>query len=230
MIALILAGGMGKRLKPITDNIPKALVPINGIPIILWQIKYFKKFGVDEFVICTGYKGDKIEEYVESENLGIKVHYSHEKEPLGTGGAIKNAAMFLKKDFFVINGDVITDIVPTSLMLKPFSIATINLKSQYGTLTISDDNITVDGFQEKGAIQDYWMNAGIYHLSQDIINELPEKGNIEDMTFPALAKRGLLSAIKYKNNFWHSIDSHKDIEECEKSMKEKNYNSFITIQ
>lgn len=218
---MILAGGIGKRLKPITETIPKALVPINGAPIISWQIKYFKKFGVDEFVICTGYKGEKIEEYLESEKLTI--HYSHEQEPLGTGGAIKNAAKYLNHtSFFVINGDVITDIDLTHLLSKPFSIATINLKTQYGTLDISDtDNLTVNGFQEKGSIPNYWMNAGIYHLSPDIIEELPDKGNIEEDTFPTLARKRLLTAIKYPNALWHSIDSHKDIEECEKSMKSK---------
>jgi len=64
MKAIILSGGTGKRLKPVTDYVPKSLVPLNNTPIIEWQIKYFKKFGINEFVICTGYKSDQIINYL----------------------------------------------------------------------------------------------------------------------------------------------------------------------
>tara|TARA_B110000467_G_C18192619_1_gene406984 strand:- start:94 stop:798 length:705 start_codon:yes stop_codon:yes gene_type:complete len=231
MKAVILAGGMGKRLKPLTDNIPKVLIPINNIPIIKWQIKYFKKFGVNEFVICTGYRGEQVREYLESErnNLQSKIDYSQEKEQLGTGGAIKNASEFLCEDsFFVINGDVITDIDLTQLKSKQFSIAAVPLRSTFGIMNISQkDNTTVSGFKEKGIIEDLWMNAGIYYLSHDILQELPEKGNIEDAVFPSLAKKGKLSSIKYPDAFCYSIDSHKNIDECSKAMNEKRFNDFI---
>jgi mannose-1-phosphate guanylyltransferase len=229
--AVILAGGMGKRLKPLTDNIPKVLVPINNIPIIKWQIKYFEKFGVDEFVICTGYKGEQVKEYLESEknNIKSKIHYSQETEQLGTGGAIKNASKFLCDDsFFVINGDVITNLDPTQLKSKQYSIASVPLRSAFGTMNISqDDNITVKNFKEKGIIINHWMNAGIYHLSNEILKDLPDKGNIEDTIFPNLAKKGKLSSVKYPDSLWHSIDSHKNIEECSKDMMERRYNDFI---
>ena len=91
MKAIILAGGRGKRLKPITDYVPKPLVPINNIPIIEWQIKYLKKFGVDEVIVCSGYKTKMIENYLTMKDLGIKIKFSVEKFPLGTGGAIKKA-------------------------------------------------------------------------------------------------------------------------------------------
>jgi len=109
--AIILAGGRGKRLKPVTDYIPKPLVPINNIPIIEWQIKYLKKFGVDEVIICTGYKTEMIQNYLDMKNLGIKIKFSIEKLPLGTGGAIKKAGkMISEKSFFVLNGDTITNL------------------------------------------------------------------------------------------------------------------------
>ena len=66
MKALILTGGLGKRLRPITDYVPKPLVPINNVPIIEWQIRYFKKFGIKEFVICSGYKNEQIRNYLEA--------------------------------------------------------------------------------------------------------------------------------------------------------------------
>ena len=111
MKAIILAGGRGKRLKPITDYVPKSLVPIKNITIIEWQIKYLKKYGVNEVIICTGYKTKMIENYLSMKNMDIKIKFSIEKLPLGTGGAIKKAGKMIKdKSFFVINGDVITNI------------------------------------------------------------------------------------------------------------------------
>ena len=92
MKAIILAGGRGKRLRPITDYVPKPLIPINNIPIIEWQIRYLKKFGISEAIICSGYKTEMIENYLENKKLGIKISFSIENKPLGTGGAIKKAA------------------------------------------------------------------------------------------------------------------------------------------
>ena len=94
MKAIILAGGRGKRLKPVTDYVPKPLVPIKNIPIIEWQIRYLKKFGINEVIICTGYKADMIESYLSMKKLGMKIKFSIEKTPLGTGGAIKKAGKY----------------------------------------------------------------------------------------------------------------------------------------
>ena len=112
MKAIILAGGRGKRLRPVTDYIPKPLVPINNVPIIDWQIKYLKKFGINEIIICTGYKTEMIEHFLSvKDNFGIDIKFSIEKFPLGTGGAIKQAGKFInEKSFFVMNGDTITNI------------------------------------------------------------------------------------------------------------------------
>ena len=76
MKAIILAGGRGKRLKPVTDYVPKPLVPIKNIPIIEWQIRYLKKFGINEVIICTGYKADMIESYLSMKKLGLKIKFS----------------------------------------------------------------------------------------------------------------------------------------------------------
>ncbi|HSG74252.1 MAG TPA: nucleotidyltransferase family protein, partial [Nitrosopumilaceae archaeon] len=132
MQAVILAGGRGKRLKPITDYVPKPLVPLNNVPILEWQIRYLKKFGIKEFIICTGYKTDQIENFLKAKNnLGVKIQYSVEKTPLGTGGAIKKIISLIKdKSFLVINGDVITNIDIKKLKLKINSIAAIPLKTK----------------------------------------------------------------------------------------------------
>ncbi len=213
MKAIILSGGRGNRLKPITDYVPKSLVPLNNVPILEWQIKYLKKFGIKDIIISTGYKYDQIENFLKSKNLGARIIFSVEKSPLGTGGAIKKAGKFIKdKSFFVINGDTITNIDLRKLKSKINSIAAIELRTRFGVLVTKKDKVY--GFNEKKEINDLWMNAGIYHLSKDIIKDLPTKGNIENTTFPKYAKKGKLNLVKFKNVKWYSIDSYKDMEEC----------------
>ncbi len=213
MKAIILLGGRGKRLKPITDYVPKPLVPINNVPILEWQIRYLKKFGIKDVILCIGYKHDQIENFLKSKNLGVTITFSVEKSPLGTGGAIKKAGKFIKdKSFFVINGDTITNIDLQKLKSKINSIAAIELRTRFGVLVTKNDKVY--GFNEKKEINDLWMNAGIYYLSKDIIKDLPTKGNIENTTFPKYAKKGKLNIVKFKNVKWYSIDSYKDLEEC----------------
>jgi NDP-sugar pyrophosphorylase family protein len=213
MKAIILAGGRGKRLRPITDYVPKPLVPIKNIPIIEWQLKYLKKFGIDEVIICTGYKQEMIENHLNMKDIGIKIKFSIEKSPLGTGGAIKKAGKMIKdKSFFVINGDTITNIDLKKLATKKNAIAAIELRTKYGILETDNDKII--NFKEKKEISDTWMNAGIYHLEKDVLKELPNKGDIEKTVFPDYAKKGILNISKFKNAKWYSVDSFKDMEEC----------------
>jgi len=216
--AIILAGGRGKRLRPITDYVPKPLVPIKNIPIIEWQIKYLKKYGVNEVIICTGHKTKMIENYPGIKNTGVKIKFSIEKSPLGTGGAIKKAGkMINEKSFFVINGDVITNIDLTKLAKKPNSIASIELRTKFGILETNGNKISK--FKEKKVILDLWMNAGIYHLQKEILKDLPNKGDIEKTLFPDYAKKGKLNTIKFKKVKWYSIDSFKDIEDCSQEIQ-----------
>ncbi len=188
MKAIILLGGRGERLKPITDYVPKPLIPINNVPIVEWQIRYLKKFGIKDVILSTGYKYDQIENFLKSKNLGVTITFSVEKSPLGTGGAIKKAGKFIKdKSFFVLNGDTITNIDLRKLKSKINSIAAIELRTRFGVLVTKRDKVF--RFNEKKEINDLWMNAGIYHLSKDIIKDLPTKGNIENTTFPKYAKK-----------------------------------------
>ena len=212
MKAIILAGGRGKRLRPITDYVPKPLIPIKNIPIIEWQIKYLKRFGVSEVIICSGYKTEMIENYLNNKKLGLKVTFSIEKKPLGTGGAIKNAGKKIKdKSFLVINGDIITNIDLKKLLKKENSIASIQLKTKFGILKTNEDKIVK--FDEKKEIPDVWMNAGIYNLNTDILKELPNVGDIEKTLFPKFAKKGKLNTVKFTKSEWYSVDSFKDMEE-----------------
>ena len=213
MKAIILAGGRGKRLRPITDYVPKPLIPLKNIPIIEWQIKYLKKFGISEVIICSGYKTKMIENYLNNKKLGIKITFSIENKSLGTGGAIKKAGKKIKdKSFLVINGDTITNIDLKKLIKKENSIASIQLRTNFGILQTDENKIIK--FIEKKEITDLWMNAGIYHLNKETIKELPNIGDIEKTLFPDYAKKEKLTAVKFTNSKWYSVDSFKDMEEC----------------
>jgi NDP-sugar pyrophosphorylase family protein len=222
MKAIILAGGLGKRLRPITDYVPKPLIPISNMTILERQIRYLKKFGVNKFVVCTSYKAEQIRNFLDAKNnFDVEIKLVNEKKPLGTGGAIKNARRLIdEKTFFVLNGDVITNININLMKSKQNSIAAVPLRTKFGIMDIKNDKVT--RFSEKRNVSDYWMNAGIYYLSSKIINDLPKLGNIEETTFPDYAKKSLLSVVKFKNATWYSIDSYKDIEECEEAIKKKS--------
>jgi NDP-sugar pyrophosphorylase family protein len=222
MKAVILAGGFGKRLRPLTDQMPKPMIEVLNIPIIEWQIKWLKRYGIKEFVVCVGYMKEQIIDHIGSGNkLGVKVGYAVEEEPLGTGGALKNAQSLLtgQDGFFMTNGDILTELDPNKLHDgSSQTLALVPLRSPYGVVEL-DGNSKVLGFVEKPTISDRWINAGVYYFTQEVFQYLPDNGNIEVTALPALAKEGRLKAIKYTNVFWRSIDSHKDIEEAAKEMQ-----------
>ena len=225
MKAVILAGGFGKRLKPLTDERPKPMIEVLNIPIIEWQIKWFKKYGIDEIIICVGHLKEPIINYIGSgRRFGVKVGYAVEEKPLGTGGALKNSesllASYTEKGFFLINGDILTNLDPTRLNNNGQSaaLALVPLRSPFGIVEL-DKNSYVLRFVEKPQIKDRWINAGVYYFTTDVFKYLPENGNIEVTALPVMAKENKLKAVTYENAFWRSIDSHKDIEEAGKEIQ-----------
>ena len=227
MKAIILAGGRGKRLRPITDKIPKPLISINNKPLIERTIKYLKKYGVKEIIISSGYKSDHIEKFLKKKkNFGCEIIFSNEKTPLGTGGAIKKALRYIDEEsFLVLNGDIITNIDLRKIMKKPNTIASNELKTKFGTMNIKNNKILK--FNEKKDVMNVWMNPGIYHLSRDIEKLIPKKGSLEGIVFPKMVRNRQLETVKFKNVLWFSIDSHKDIEECSKEIKSKKYSKYF---
>ena len=227
MKAIILAGGRGKRLRPITDKIPKPLIPINNKPLIERTINYLKRYGINEIIISSGYKSNLIENFLKKKkNFGCKIIFSTEKTPLGTGGAIKKALMYVDEEsFLVLNGDIITNIDLKKILKKPNTIAANELKTKFGTMNIKNNKILK--FNEKKDVTNVWMNPGIYHLSKDIERLIPKKGSLEGIVFPKMAKNKTLETVKFKNVLWFSIDSHKDIEECSKEIKSKRYSKYF---
>lgn len=227
MKSVILAGGFGKRLKPLTDNRPKPMIEILDKPILEWQIKHLAKNNIKEIIICVGYLKEQIIDYISSGNkFDVHVAYTVEDEPLGTGGALKNTYSLLKDEkngFFMINGDILTNINFLDLANENnhSKLALVPLKSPYGIVEF-DENLNVTGFEEKPNIDGKWINAGIYFFNQEVFDYLPERGNIETTALPAMAKEQKLKAKNFENSFWKSIDSHKDIEESSKELSKNS--------
>lgn len=217
MKAVILAGGYGKRLRPLTDDKPKPLVEIAGKPIIEWQILWLKSFGISSFFILAGYKKEALIDWVSKnqQRLNVSIAILTEEEPLGTGGAIKRLKDFINDDFIVINGDILTNIDISKMILKDCitSIALVPLRSPYGIVTV-DENGKIIRFVEKPLLKEYWINAGVYKMKPEVFEYLPEKGDIEKTTFPLLAEKGLLRGVTFENIYWRSIDTIKDYEEA----------------
>jgi len=224
MKAVILAGGYGKRLRPLTTEKPKPLIEIAKKPILAIQFEWLKNHGINEVILCVGFLKEKIIEYVgNGRRFGMRVGYAVEEEPLGTGGALLNSELLLKGEerFVVLNGDVITDLDISRLvdrLNKPIgTIALVPLRSTYGVVMINDKG-EITEFKEKPILKDFWINAGVYCLNHTIFRYLPEKGDIEATTFPKLAEEKKLGAVKYATCFWRAIDVQKDIEEAEKDL------------
>ncbi|MCE4602608.1 MAG: nucleotidyltransferase family protein [Desulfurococcales archaeon] len=229
VIALILAGGYGKRLRPLTLQVPKPLLQVGRRAVIEYQLEWLRFYGITEVVVLAGYLKEKLIESLGSgAKYGVSLTYVIEDEPLGTGGALRNASHILGRSEITIvtNGDIITNLDPWKLIEHTrsggldASLAAVPLRSPYGVLDI--DNGKIRGFREKPVIRDYWINAGVYAMRPEIVPHLPESGDIEKTTFPLLASEGRLGVVRYDTPpfYWRSIDTHKDLEEAAKEIEE----------
>ncbi|MCC6066358.1 MAG: nucleotidyltransferase family protein [Pyrobaculum sp.] len=221
MQAVVLAGGFGKRLAPLTSEVPKPLLPVGGRPILVRQIEWLRGFGIRDVVLAVGYLKHKIFEALgDGRKLGVRIFYSVEEEPLGTGGAIKNAEPFITDDVFVVlNGDVLTNLSLDKLVEAlgdaDGAIALVPLRSPYGVVEYDKDGC-ITHFREKPLLEGFYINAGVYALRRRVLSELPDRGNIEETLFPRLAQQRRLKAVVYRDVFWKSVDSLKDLEEVDR--------------
>jgi len=172
--AIILAGGLGTRLKSVLPNLPKCMAPVNGIPFLDILISYLKQQGVEHFIFSVGYLKEAIIPHIRNHHPDLRVSFSEEDEPLGTGGAIFMALLKAeKKHVFIFNGDTFFNVnldlleefhlkkkAHCSLALKP-----MNEFSRYGTVEISKDEI-ITGFREKKYTVSGNINGGVYLLNR----------------------------------------------------------------
>ncbi|QOR01479.1 D-glycero-D-manno-heptose 1-phosphate guanosyltransferase [Campylobacter sp. 2014D-0216] len=185
MQAIVLAGGLGTRLKSVVQDLPKPMAPINGKPFLTFVLEYLKKQGITEVVLSVSYKYELIQEYFKEEFEGMRIRYNIEKELLGTGGAIKDALKLIQNQAYVLNGDTIFDIDLKKLALNGGKIC-IALKQmqnfdRYGTVNVDDQGIVIS-FEEKVFKKQGLINGGIYLLKKDIFDEfdLEKKFSFEE--------------------------------------------------
>lgn len=226
MYALILAGGKGERLRPLTNTIAKSMIPVNGKPILWYQISRLREAGVTDVVLLCGYRWETIQDYLgDGTAFGVRARYSLEETPLGRGGALKQGLSMIpdsEQTVLALNGDILTgqEFEPLiDLHRQSGALATVMLvpyPSAYGVVEVETSG-KVLAFREKGELP-HWINGGIYVLDTAIRDQLPALGDHETTTFPRLAEMGRLYAYRSRA-FWKSIDSHKDLREAEEALK-----------
>ncbi len=221
-VGMILCGGFGKRLRPITEKIPKPLVEMkDGYTILDKQLFDFKNAGIDEVYLLTGFLSEKIKERYGEEYKGVKVNYVIEDEPLGTLNAIRLGmeAIGPNKQCIIRNGDVVADISLKKMVELgessdyQVSIFVTQMQSPYGIVEMSGDRLVA--FREKPML-DYYINAGIYFVKGNLDFAEFDIGDIEKTLFPALAKENKLSYYKEDGLFWMAIDTSKELETIRK--------------
>lgn len=225
--AVILTGGQGLRLRPLTDDRPKAMVPVNGRTIAEIQLEWLKKNAELELVtFACGYRWERLKQHFGSNYQGTPIEYVIEEQPLGTGGAIKNAILSLNErddDILVINGDVITHF-SLSRMIEfhrasqtMVSMLLVPYRSPFGVVRINKLRM-VRKFEEKPEFPDVWINGGVYLMQTKRIEHfLPDRGDVERETFPKLVQYGEVAAYPYYG-FWRVLDTIKDLREVEKEL------------
>ena len=216
MRAVVLVGGEGTRLRPLTYSTPKQLLPVVEVPMLERVLGHLARYGVDEAVLSIGYRPDAfLTAYPDGTAAGVRVSYAVEPEPLDTAGAIRFAAVHagVTETFIVVNGDVLTDLDVAALVDFHHSHgaeATIHLTavddpSRFGVVP-TDDAGRVVAFVEKpppGEAPTNLINAGTYVLEPSVLERIPDgrRVSIERETFPALAADGAVYALA-SNSYW----------------------------
>jgi mannose-1-phosphate guanylyltransferase len=218
MKAVILAGGEATRLRPLTCNTPKIMVPVLNRPFFEHLIGYLKKHNVIDLILAVGKSSVQIQDYFgDGSKLGVRLTYSIENLPLGTAGAVKNAEKYLHDSFIVLNGDIFTDIdltVMNRLHRKNKAIATLALTpvedpTVYGVV-VTDSEGRVKRFMEKPSrdkVTTNMINAGIYVLEPDILTHIAPNtfSMFERDVFPPLLENGQAMYGYPFHDYWIDI-------------------------
>ncbi len=218
MQAVILVGGEGTRLRPLTYDTPKPMVPLFGVPFLERGIVRLRDAGVDEVILASGYLPQAIEAHFgDGSTLGLRIRYVVEEEPLGTAGALRNVAPLLTGRFFVFNGDVLTSLDLRAMVALHDDrggigvLHTIRVEdpSAFGCV-VSDGRKMVTGFIEKPPREDAptdEINAGTYLLDAAVLDFIPagRAVSIERETFPALIAAGKALYSYATEDYWLDV-------------------------
>ncbi|MCK5347623.1 MAG: nucleotidyltransferase family protein [Candidatus Heimdallarchaeota archaeon] len=229
MEAIILAGGLRTRLRPLTDNTPKPLLPIKGRPIMQYAIDNLKRHGVDDIILGISYYADKIEGcFGDGKDLGVNIRYSVEESPLGTGGAVKQAAEDINEPFILAWGDNLMDINWKKMIEEHRSnnaMITMALTPRedvenFGVAKLEGNKILL--FVEKPKREEApsdLINAGAFIIDPEALDILPEgKSSIERDCFEKLAEKGVVYAHIHEGQ-WFPTDT---LEKYKKADEEFN--------
>lgn len=228
MQAVILAGGLGTRVRNITeDKIPKVMLPINGKPFLLYILNYLKTQNIKNVVLCVGFKKEIIKDYFrDGRKYDLNLFYSEEKTPLGTAGALKNAERFISSDrFLLLNGDTLFKINLDELLRfhnskkAKISVALKYLQNtqRYGRVEINSDNAIIQ-FIEKGIRKQGIINGGLYIMERDVLS-LIEKfpSSLEKDVLPMLINKGLYGKIF--DEYFIDIGIPEDYERAKRALR-----------
>ncbi len=226
-IGMILCGGFGKRLRPVTEKVPKPLVEIKeNYSILDKQLFDFINAGIKEVYLLAGFLHEKIEERYGSEYNGIKINYIIEDEPLGTLNAIRLGMESLdtNKQVIIRNGDIVSDLNIKKMIEHgeksnyDITMFVTKMQSPYGIVELDGDKII--SFKEK-PILDYYINGGLY-FTKNILNFGEFKtGDIEKTLFPVLSRENKMGFYKENDIFWIAIDTNKELETVQKEYENK---------
>ena len=180
MQTIILGGGFGTRLRAVLPDTPKPMAPIHGRPFLAWLLDYLATQGVDDVILSVGYKYDVIKSYFGDQYGAIKIRYSIETDPLGTGGAIKKALSLVDDDaLFVLNGDTFLQLDYAKMLAChnqrgasiTLALRAVDDTSRYGRVELNQNDVV--SFAEKQAGSAGFINSGIYFLSRRIFDNKP---------------------------------------------------------
>lgn len=212
-IALILAGGKGTRLRPLTHKIPKPLLKVQGKPILEHLIDLFKKYNIKNIILSVGYLKEKIKDYFkDGKKFGVNITYIEEEKPLGTAGPLRLAKPLLKESFIVANGDELKDInIPRMYRLHKrkkalatIALTTVDNPSHYGVARLDGTRI-IEFLEKPKKPPSNLINAGFYILEPEVIDLIPQGyAMLETDVFPKIAKLNRLRGFPFSGQ-WFDI-------------------------
>ncbi len=224
--AIILCGGEGTRLRPITYEIPKPMIPINGKPLLEHIIDGLREGGIDEIILAVGYKHEKIISHFGEKWNGVKIKYIIEKTPLGDGGCLHLAKDMINGPFLMLNGDVLSKVDFRDMMtfhkdagcIATIALTTVKDPKSYGVAVMKGNKIM--SFIEKPKVPPTRLiNAGVYLFEKPLFELLPnKKAFMMGELFPDLAKDGQLAGYTYEGK-WYDIGTPERYEMAVKGWK-----------
>jgi len=221
MQIVVMAGGLATRMRPLTEEVPKSMLPVGGIPFVGHQLQLFKRGGITEVLLCVGHLRDKIQEYVgDGSRWGLKVSYSWEEGELqGTAGALRDAGTLLADSFLMTWGDsfvradypfVMNSHLSSGLLC---SVVVFRNENKYDRSNISFDNGKILKYEKGGGSQDLlFVDAGLSVYDRKFIAEIPSGKISMDTIWKKLASENALGGIEVENRFYE-IGSMKGLED-----------------